>query len=230
MNNIPFKILELLKENSEQYFNTSVDIIALSCTRQRLGDKTYSEWPDNRLENNMTNEDRQKALSIRKHYGELIICEQLKGRDLTEFRKELSLILAADGLKYKESWKGILFKLPYFYDYDRELQNLKETVFVNSHNHSPSFSKINSVVLKPVKRLFRNTKHSNKYSYFFEIEDTGIAAKIRINKDNPIIDMWEHLFNQHKPMHVSGDFSWTADQNLYSYLIKNFKILNLTLG
>jgi len=83
MNNNSFKILELLKEKPEQYFNTSVDIIALSCTRQRLGDKTYYEWTDNWLENNMTNEDRQKALSIQKHYGELIICEQLKGRDLT---------------------------------------------------------------------------------------------------------------------------------------------------
>lgn len=229
MNNIPYKILDILRENSDNWLNANVDIVAMSCARQRLGEKTYYPWPDTRLENDINVEDLAKASAIRKHYGELIICEQLKGRNLTEFRKELSLVIASDGLKYKERWKGILFKLPYFYDYDLELQNLKETVFTNSHEHSPTLP-INDAILTPVKRLFRNVKHCNKYSYFFEIEDSGIAAKININKDNPMLDMWEHLFNQRKPMHISGNFNWTSDQNLYSYLIKNFKIVNLQLG
>lgn len=229
MNNYPCNILELLNEDREQRFNSEIDIIVVSCARYRLNDKNYYSLTDTNLLKEITLEDYEKAKAIRKHYGELLICEQLKGNNLSEFRKELALILATDGSTYKKNWTGILYKLPYFYDYDCQIKELKETVFIGSQNHSPSSEKT-FAILKPVKRLFRNVKHNNKYSYFFEIEDTGVAAKIHISKDNPMIDMWEQLFEQKKPMHITGDFIWGKDQNLYSYLIKNFKILNLHLG
>lgn len=229
MNNYPYNILQLLNEGREQKFNSEIDIIVVSCARYRLNDKNYYSLSDTDLLKEITLADYEKAKAIRKHYGELLICEQLKGNNLSEFRKELALILATDGSVYKENWKGILYKLPYFYDYDCQIQELKEKVFIGSQNHSPASEKT-FAILKPIKKLFRNVKHNNKYSYFFEIEDTGVAAKIHISKDNPMINMWEDLFNTHKLMHVSGHFIWSKDQNLYSYLIKNFKVLNLKLG
>ena len=222
------------KQSEDNYLTYSTDPIVLSCALQRIRIDDYAKnlWTSARIEDHsladkILPDDIQKANDIRRYYGEQLILKQLRGDNLTEFKKDLSLLIANDTKQYKQSWTGIIYRLPYFYDYDVELDSLS-LMFPLASTHQPDSEK-NFAILKPVKKIRRSVRGSDKYSYYFEIENTGIPAKIEVDSKNTMLAMWDTLFEMGHTMHVSGDYKWLKQNEFGSYLITKQKILNLKL-
>lgn len=226
-----FSILQLL-EKPTVYFSTPIDVLILSCTIQRIGAEgitKYYSLDDPVLLSFVTETDHQKALAIRKHYSQLIICEKLKGNNLSQFRINLAEILSDQGIRNSENYRGIIYRLPDFYDFDIKLAELRETVFLNNPETLDYFQVHKSETLIPVCKMFRNVRSVKKHIYWFEILDKKTAAKIEIDKNNSLLNFWDDIFNLGQPLKISGEYSISCDQNLYSYKIKKWKINNFQL-
>ena len=108
------------------------DPIALGCAAYRI-------WTENRTTRWMDfehltveAEDREHADRIRKYYQERtshILIDILKNGPtaVSEFRKKLSLIVHNQMHEYTAQDRGILYKLPYFYNEDTALERLFTT-------------------------------------------------------------------------------------------------------
>lgn len=228
-NTLPIKVLELLNKDKIVHFTTAIDIIVLSCTLQRISieNTRYYSLDDMSLLNLVIDADYEKAEQVRKYYSQLLIFAKLKGTHISQFRTELAEILASDGCSVPDKCRGMIIKLPYFYDYDVQLKHLRETVFVNQPATLgvPSMQKCE--ILKPVCKMHRNVKAKNNFIYWFEVQNTKSAAKIEVEKSNPLLPFWDNIFEQNIPMVIEGQYKMSRDQDLISYKIDRWKIVNL---
>ena len=106
------------------------DILALSCCLQRItqnlpyGSRFNRSLTSSDLPENLTDLDRQKAKNIREYYKNKLLMLTLRENNLTKFRKDLQNFLYSEPTKVLDSHCGIVYKLPYFYDYDMEVDGV----------------------------------------------------------------------------------------------------------
>lgn len=195
--------------NDELWTNTSsntsfpVDVIALSCARYRLSQQetnpnAYSlyETPVDQV----TPEDYQMAAKIRKYYGEPLMVKAIKNEYMSSFSKDLANLLSMDPTVSIDlaKYSGILYKLPYFYYEDLELDELVQLPeviktqesstlpkqYVSSDRYDTSLTTFNFV-----KRTHVRTRATNEYRYWL-IND-NIMYCLPIDGRNPLIDLFE---------------------------------------
>lgn len=230
LNTLPFQVLDLLKKDKALPFTTAIDIVVLSCAMQRIimeNPMRYYSLDDMALLNLVIEEDYAKAEQVRKYYSQLLIFAKLKGTHISQFRTDLAEVLASDGCSIPDKCRGMIIKLPYFYDYDIQLKHLRENVFVNDPPTlgAPSMQKCE--VLKPVCKMHRNVRSRNNHIYWFEVHGTKTAAKIEVEKTNPLLSFWDSIFEKNIPMVIEGQYKMARDQELLSYKIEKWKIVNL---
>jgi len=184
------------------------DLLALSVAHKRLLNEkisllaksfSFKNILDSVVFENLNDNDREIANTIRKYYSQQILMWALKGIKLTAFREDLKTYINGEGNKFVENTIPLVTKLPYFYDYDIKLDEIKRefTTDIERFNPAANTPSKNSYILTPVKSLSRKTKRVKCIEYWLK-DNYNQAYKIEIEHNNPLQHLWDKIFNSSK--------------------------------
>lgn len=169
------------------------DPIALGCAAYRVWTENHvTRWMEFE-QVTVESEDREQADRIRKYYQDRtnhILIDILKNGPtaVSEFRKKLSLIVHNQMTEYTAQDRGILYKLPYFYQEDTALDRL----FANnvSNEYYRTLADINpqpeQLRLTLLDSVLISRKHGETTQYWFRDDATPALYQWTIKNDNPL--------------------------------------------
>lgn len=173
----------------------SVDLLALSAAWYRirmdsLTPHSFESLTDSALFKLVTAADHNHADAIRKYYAHKLMVMALTEVPLTNFRKALQEFVNSPGTFFTSETLPLVYRLPEFYEYDREFAQLKDQFTIPE---SPLKPKHTVRKLFPKKYFTRKLKSGFKHEYWFEGED-GIAYKVNIDHGNQCKSLWDREF------------------------------------
>jgi len=223
-------IKDLYATLPEPCISLTEDPLLLSCVLYRLNNEKRSPVADYSFESNLTSafvkaqiteEDRDFAATVRRHYNDKIVLTTLRGDRITPFREELSKFLSSEFSKVSDNYQlpikfqGMVYKLPYFYTYDKELY----TVF-DSEYHSLKTEELNYETEKQkltfIKKImaYRKGRHPHEY-WFRDHKDDRIMLSIEARA--PLVDLFDHYLTTNDHVTVRGTFRAARKDTLEYY-------------
>lgn len=204
-----------------QVFEIDEDLLALSCTWQRLRSPEYKEThdsyvpvsklTDNTLFKHIKQEDRDKAAQVRDYYSKKIMLWKLKGENLSRFREDMNSFIHTDGKIFREEMMPLAYRLPEFYDYDSDFDILSNEYNKKVTQSSDTITCVKR--LKLAKTFVVGKRHSKRKEYWFGDENNDLVA-MYLSLDNPLISLLD-LYAQN-PIQVSAMyFKKYRDNNEY---------------
>lgn len=169
------------------------DPLALSCASYRL----YKEEPQRRFTNidlvNATTEDRVQAQAIRDYYNQRYTMRVLKGKQLTEYQQKTAQFLS--GLHHLTTEElGLLYKLPYFYEEDRALEQVVSKT-TSTEFRLPHLSEMTEYTLVPLVEIFKSRKAGEFVEFVYQDQNNQAVVMIVRASDN-MATMLRGLFRQ----------------------------------
>jgi hypothetical protein len=225
-----FKIINSNSEHIKRYeiIETTEDLLAISVAHRRI----ISNPPiphrirlDNILDDEVvklvTTEDKEEANKIRKYYGQQLIMWTLKGLQLSPFRKDLQKYVNGDSNKFQDTMIKLVTKLPYFYSFDIEFDEVKR-----EFDEIPSSINIlkSPFVLTPVKSLIRKNKRIKCVEYWLK-DSNNWGYKIQIEINNPLQHIWDKHFNNNSELTLAGIGTPKRLDDLKYFQLLNWKLL-----
>jgi len=220
----------LLNPNVIKYevVETKEDLLVLSVVWQRLralkNDKSksklnyVSDLTDASLFNNITPEDRTKAENIRDYYEKKFIWWALNDAPTIPYREDLKLFINSDGKTFKEDMKRLVYRLPEFYDYDIQFDEL-----ISSHDcfvtDSPRITRTEKT-LTHVATFERNTNRKKNFEYWFTDESDKLNV-IRVDTTNPLRKLMEAVLKN--PIKVDAYYRTAIKENREYYVTRDCK-------
>jgi len=189
-----------------QIIEAAEDLLVLSVAHKRLLSEnisllaksfSFKNILDSTIFENLNDNDREIASTIRKYYSQQILMWALKGIKLTAFREDLKTYINGEGNKFVENTIPLVTKLPYFYDYDIKLDEIKREFTTDTEGFNPAATNKpskNSYILTPIKSLSRKTKRVKCIEYWLK-DNYNQAYKIEIEHNNPLQHLWDKTFN-----------------------------------
>ena len=224
-------------ENVKKYevFETTEDILALSVTWHRLRPivshgTSNAIFPNDRptkltdeiLFKQMTQEDREHANVIRDYYSKKLMMITLREQRMSKFRKDLSTFVHGDSQVVKEEMMPLIYRLPEFYEYDIEFDEMFRGFNRNFEFPENTTAWSGTKILKPIKKFV--VKHRvNKFSEYWLKDDDNKACKIEIPIENKLNHLWEHFFEQDS-VPVQGYFKHMERDGINFFHLKNWEI------
>tara|TARA_R110000868_G_scaffold280872_2_gene541261 strand:- start:788 stop:1642 length:855 start_codon:yes stop_codon:yes gene_type:complete len=215
---------------SYEVYELREDLLALSVTWNRLGSTCgASGVTDEILFKLVSDEDRTTANIIREYYSKKIMLWNLKGRSLTRFRTDLNTFIHNTTKIYTASVFGLAYWLPKFYKYDTELDTIRFGLpQVEYFEKSVTMEPIIGVKsLRPLKKLYKETKHLKRAEYWFVEESTNVLSVISIESNNPLMHIWECMFNTMPKIDIYGTYICREKDELSFYGILKWKLDSL---
>jgi hypothetical protein len=169
------------------------DPLALSCASYRL----YKQEPQRRFTNielvNATPEDRVQAQAIRDYYNQRYTMRVLKGGKLTEYQQKTAQFLS--GLHHLTTEElGLLYKLPYFYEEDRALEQVVAKT-ISTEFQLPHLSQLTDYTLTPIVEIFKSRKGGEFVEFVYQ-DQNNQAVMIMVRAGDNMVAMLRGLFRQ----------------------------------
>lgn len=215
-----------------EVFESPEDVLALSVAWKRLREKGQSptgKLLDKILFDKVTQTDRDEANVIRDYYSKKFMMKALlgNGNTLSPFRQEISRIINSDGKIINKNAFGPVYYLPIFYEYDCQLDFVKSCVTVvqeSKDNPIPMVVKRDKELI-PIKRIEKKSKTSNVVEYWLKHEEKNSANVIVIQKDNPLLNVWDHIFTSTKVLQISGGYEFKKLDNFEYFKINKWDLV-----
>jgi hypothetical protein len=180
------------------------DVLVISCCIQRLAQnesatrtpviQRYSRSLDNpELKDLVTDLDVQKAANIREYYKNKLIMLTLRDYKLTKFRNDLNKFLYSDPTKVLDSHFGLIYKLPYFFDYDKEFDDIFQSSYFKN-NKQDDMNQLNIRNLTFVKKIENHRKHTHSVEYWFTDKLNKVMLDFPIS--NPLLSLLDEKINK----------------------------------
>jgi hypothetical protein len=176
------------------------DILVLSCCLQRLtqgmsyGSRFNRSLHNEDLPNNVLDLDREKAKKIRQYYKDKLLLLTLRDQNLTKFRKDLQIFLYGEPAKVLDSHVGLVYKLPYFFDYDKEFDD----IFQSSYFKNNKQDDMNQLIIRNltfVKKIENQRKHTHSLEYWFT-DDKLNKVMLDFPISNPLLSLLDEKINK----------------------------------
>lgn len=207
----------------------SIDVLAVSCAYHRIKN-IETEHPernkiisihDSKLIDLVTNSDIEQAQAIRKYFEQKLIMLELKNIKLSSFRKSLATFLSRDPLILEASMVGLIYKLPSFFIYDSALDVVRSTFEIKnlSHTEYKQYSSDHMLDLMPVKKIDRDMRGVKVIDYWFKNKN-NISICMTIDKKNPLIKIWDRIFDTSNMIHFDGYMSYKNHSD-FGYCVMN---------
>ncbi len=185
---------ELTKSEQKQHepITFKEDPVAMACASYRAWTTNFvNRWSD--LESVVVqDQDRQKASELKAYYRGRMTFQTLRDAvALSAYRKKLAAIVS-DTHVYTKQDIGILYRLPYFYQEDQDLDQVMEQTQDSNEHQSPEFEGS----LFPLKRVFRSRRAGEYVDFYFASEQSTAPYLLVVKSDNPLISIIEALFKQ----------------------------------
>lgn len=207
------------------------DVLALSVAWKRLKDNNFrpnfSSVLDRQLFEFCNEHDRMMASSIRDYYSKKIMMLSLKNdRPLTKFRKDLSKFIQTNGKLIEKKDLGMVYYLPYFYQYDCELDYVKSVIDTHPEwmNIPRKIEKDITKHLTPIKKIIKNQKRVKTAQYWFK-DDDNVAVMFQFDVSNPLLHMWDYSFDNVSKLEIFGTFSSFNIDNMSYYSSNKWKLV-----
>lgn len=180
-----------------EIIESTEDLLVLSCTWYRLRQErnanrsmgiSPSKLLDRVLFENINEQDRELASKIKDYYSKKIMMLKLKSIPFTQYRDDLNHFIHGDGLKFEEKICGLVYRLPEFYMYDTEFDEMVRD-YKKEITTPPARL---THTLKHIGTLHVNKRTSKKVEYWFKTEHDEIA-NITIEPNNPLLKIWDKL-------------------------------------
>ena len=157
--------------------------------------------------------DFQLADKIKEYFSKKLAWLKLQGKKLTKFRSDLAAFLYTEfsdetgRYSTPDSFAGMAYRLPYFYHYDIEVDEMFGT-------DKFDFLPFNGTkVLNFIKCLRRVSRRMVYVDYFFS-DENNFKYCIPLSKDNPCLDLYETVISKY-PITVSGYFKPVRHDHVY---------------
>jgi hypothetical protein len=221
-----FSISDLLGDRVASRKNgtvtTKVDenLLVLSCVIYRLckQDKANKmlSLKESRLSNLVTQEDRNLAEKITKHFQQKMLVLKLKNVPLTPYRQDLMNFInntdgqdVEQGYIYPDTYLGLAYKLPYFYFYDLEITNMFGGEFVAIKGETQVKGEL---TLEFIKTTTPYKKYNNIIEYWFTDQNQN-KVMLPVESQNVLINLFEqHVKSQ--SITIKAKFSERKKDNI----------------
>lgn len=193
-----------------QVFEIEHDLLALSVTWYRLRKEhmnggaytPVSKLLDAELIKHLSGQDIAHAQLIRDYYSKKIMVLKLKGVPLSRYKQDLNSFIHSEGKIFKEDMCPLVYRLPEFYDYDTQVDQLYET-YNRQTKPNPSTSKR----LNLVKTLVVGKKYSKRKEYWF-VDDYENLHRLSFSHDNPLLPLLDMCAS--KELNIAGKWRKTS--------------------
>lgn len=174
-----------------QVFEIDNDLLALSVAWFRLrkehsngGSYTpVSKLLDSELIKHLSGEDIAQAQVIRDYYSKKIMVMKLKGTQMSRYKQDLSTFIHSDGKIFKEDMCPLVYRLPEFYEYDTQVDELYST-----HNREIKTTAEPTKKLTLVKSLTVGRKYNKRKEYWYSDEHNNLH-RLSFSHDNPLLTL-----------------------------------------
>jgi hypothetical protein len=200
------------------------DPVALAWAVYRL----YLKNPANRWADfadvEVTAEDRAVAQEIRSYYTGRILMDTMKSKNpMSEFRKKLyGLLIGETGLKKKDI--GLLYRLPYFYVEDTDL----DQVIAQTQSASVMFGKELAGTFTLIKRILVSRRSGDYVQFWLRHHKRMDPFLIVVKTDNPLLNLLESVLEN--PVQLSATAYHKTHRgyhrNRYFHQLGNVKLVN----
>lgn len=214
-----YKKYEIIESNE--------DLLTLSCVwyrfrQERNANKSIGISPSKLLDNvlfeNIKEEDRELASKIRDYYSKKIMMLTLKSITFTKYRNDLNKFIHGDGLKFEESICGLVYRLPEFYEYDIEFDEMvRECNKQIAHSVSRD-----THTLTHIGTLRVNKKTSKRIEYWFKTENNDIA-NISLEPNNPLLKVWDKLMFD--DLRIEAKYGVKRRDDMAYYVLTDYSIV-----
>jgi len=213
-----------------EVYESPEDILTLSCTLQRL--RTLGEFGNRVLDDvvmrKVSTDDRTKSAMIRDYYSKKIMMGNLTDKMYkSNFRRDLSTFIMADGHRFKTNDIGMACYLPDFYDYDTQIDSIKLQVetTLNVPATSPTVMKLDEVNLTPLSKISKKTKNRKQLEYWFKDDKVNAAVVLTLDPKNQLIKVWDSIFNDSTTLPMSGYFHRTSLDGFEYFRVTNWDLI-----
>jgi hypothetical protein len=216
-----------------EVYESPEDVLALSVTWKRLNKTnpsilaSVSNLLSKELFMHVTDEDRELGQEIRDYYSKKIMIWKLKNARFSKFRDELNAYIhSPTPLLVKNDLMGMIYYLPYFYEYDtgvddvRVQVNSKTNVILQMGSSLPR-------TLKPLSKIISKRKSATTHHYWFKDVETETAVQFVFELSNPLEHIWAKLFAKNEPMEITGLYHKKSRDDFEYYSVKNWKLENI---
>jgi hypothetical protein len=199
------------------------DLLVLSVVWQRLRNEKKSQplgistVLDRTLLDNVTQDDRVRAESIRDYYSKKFTVWSLNGMKLSNFREDLKIFIHSDGKIFTENMRPLVYRLPEFYDYDIEFDNM-----FSEHNMKVSRHGLNDKITKKLtftKKLIKRTRLNTMHEYWFTDEFDNLNL-LSLRKETPLLSLLDLCIRE--PIVIETKLLTKVRDNREYNLIENY--------
>ncbi len=168
----------------------------------------------------ITEYDLNKAKEIREYYSKKLMVLTLRGKKLTKFRQDLQSYIANGYTNaYPEKYCGLIYRLPEFYEYDQQLDELR----VESNN-TPQDSFIGVKSLTLVKKMQRDILKGKFVDYWFHDADKRVY-KFTSRKENELLPFFDSMLKS-GTIRVSCHFVKNITDDLHFCKMRNVRLVD----
>lgn len=213
-----------------QVVESTVDILELSVAWHRLRSQRTDPRPlqfstllDKDLYDEVSNYDVQLAAKIRDYYSKKLMVATLREQSFSQYRTDLSTFVHSDGKVFKEEMLPLVYKLPEFYFYDIEMDEVLATVDksidIDFENQVP---KLTTKTLTKLHKSVLNKKTSKRTEYWLT-DSKNHVCRLTVENSNQLKHIWDHLFDTRTDFSIQGSYYVLARDDLHFYNIRNWK-------
>lgn len=216
-----------------EVYESPEDVLALSVTWKRLNKtnpsvlSNVSNLLSKELFMHVTDEDRELGKEIRDYYSKKIMVWKLKNTQFSKFRDELNAYIhSPTPFLVKNNLMGMIYYLPYFYEYDtgvdevRYLVNSKSNITLQMKSSIPR-------TLVPLSKVISKRKNATTNHYWFKDVETEMAVQFVLDVTNPLEHIWSTLFAKNEPMKIKGLYHKKSRDDFEYFSVKNWTLENI---
>ena len=190
------------------------DPVALTCTAHRIWKRGGSRWTDFDLVK-PDEEDRVRAQELRRYYGNAMTFDALRGAGAnTSFRQKLYAI-ASNCHTYTKEDVGLLYRLPYLYEEDLCLDDLKERYRTYDNYHRPFEVEMSLTLDRTMLHSRRSGEH---YHYWLHSQHQCYLYNVVVRHDNPLRSVIESLVQEPRRYRVTAYAKQMMGRRNFVYL------------
>lgn len=221
-----FKGIESLNyKESETEFKE--DPLVLACSLKNLVETNQGHYSldDSRVLENINDQIRDHAESVRKYYSKKFFWSNLSGRSISSFRSRVCFLLEGHVRKCGEKDRGIYYKLPWFYDEDMIYDEFKKTY--NTKQLSGLGAKRSNVFAKRLTYLksSKGWQKNRKVEYFWFTDNTKELYCIQVQLDNPLLTMFTGMLEENPTPVFQTMITEDRIDDMHFYKLHNFKFI-----
>ena len=218
-------------KDTEVRYNFTTDPLLISCTLYRLIKESretdsisYLNWSLNehadKIVNKITDQDRVFAETLKSYYMSKLLMAKLRGDDFTKFKTDLMQYLHDSPNTLTSRFIGMVYKLPYFYEYDMKLVEIfgGERKDLGPARHRDR----EDITLTFIAKADNGQKRARHYEYWFK-DDSGTRILLEVEKHNPVRNLWEQSIQAGK-LNVNTLFEKKRRDNLEFYVARAWTI------